>query len=210
MSKCRRFWKVLISAIHKAEEQGPPLLGRLLGAGAGVLASGGGRARQSARAVQRPAEAERRVLPGHLSCSRRGPRVPGGARPAECPCVCPSDRSAVGPAAGARGGGSGREGAARRQPEDADPDPRRRRTASRPCRWWGWTWAPRAATSRWPGPGASRPSPTNSATGAPRKWEFAGRWGQVLGLESAGDPELAGRWRRRGEWRAPRGGWEGV
>lgn len=28
VSKCRRFWKVLISAIHKAEEVGPPLLGR--------------------------------------------------------------------------------------------------------------------------------------------------------------------------------------
>lgn len=28
VSKCRRFWKVLISAIHKAEKEGPPLLGR--------------------------------------------------------------------------------------------------------------------------------------------------------------------------------------
>lgn len=28
VSKCRRFWKVLISAIHKAEELRPPLLGR--------------------------------------------------------------------------------------------------------------------------------------------------------------------------------------
>ena len=28
VSKCRRFWKVLIGAIHKAEELSPPLLGR--------------------------------------------------------------------------------------------------------------------------------------------------------------------------------------
>lgn len=52
----------------------------------------------------------------------------------------------------------------------------KQRTESRPCRWWGWTWARRAATSRWPGPGASRPSPTSSATGAPRKWTLRGRW----------------------------------
>lgn len=72
------------------------------------------------------------------------------------------------------------------RPEDADadpdpdPEPGRRRTASRPCRWWGWMWARRAATLPWPGPGASRPSPTSSATGAPRKWEPAGALGRVL------------------------------
>lgn len=153
VSKCRRFWKLLISAIHKAEELRPPLLGRYWGAQRGAGSRG------SRPEPERPAENRRRLPPGEPSASRRCPGEAGA----------PSDRKAGGP-----------RGSRAQRPEDADPDPDpdpdsgRRRTTRQACLWWGWTWAPRAATSRWPGPGASRPSPTNSATGAPRKWALRG------------------------------------
>lgn len=68
VSKCRRFWKLLISAIHKAEELRPPLLGRYWGA------SGCG----SRPAPERPAE-NRRRLPGEPLRAAAVPGKPGRA-----------------------------------------------------------------------------------------------------------------------------------
>lgn len=56
VSKCRRFWKLLISAIHKAEELRPPLLGRYWGAQRGAGSRG------SRPEPERPAENRRRCL----------------------------------------------------------------------------------------------------------------------------------------------------
>lgn len=138
VSKCRRFWKVLISAIHKA--LGPPPLGR-------------------SRAPRRGTE--RQASPADPACGRRAPLPPAA------PLARPSPRL---PPGGAGAALPLRRGAQRERPEPAAAT---RQTGaddpSRPCRWWGWTWARRAATSPWPEPAASRPSPTSSATGAPHQ-----------------------------------------
>lgn len=94
----------------------------------------------------------------------------------------------------------GQEAAARRTQTQTHTEPRRRRTESRPCRWWGWTWARRAAISRWPGQGASRPSPTSSAIDAPRKWEpDRGGSRRVLGVPGNPGLWLAAERRRQTE-----------
>lgn len=73
VSKCRRFWKVLISAIHKAEALGPPLLGRWLGAERGERLH-----RQAVTgAAERPVQTRHRLPPGDFSANRYCPLQAG-------------------------------------------------------------------------------------------------------------------------------------
>lgn len=158
--------------------------------------------------AERPADTKRPFLP--CLVLRVLPLSPGSRtrQQASRSRFRPSDRGAVGPRGSrAQPGQEEAAEAAGGRPEDSDPDPepRRRRTASRPCRWWGWTWARRAVTLRWPGLGASRPSPMSSATAAPRKWEPAGapgECGEEARAGERGDRRLAGRLRGAG----PNGG----